>query len=591
MSDHPTFVAYVVESGGPHNRYHWDATARVLVLDDVARPAQARGVDLVRLPLTPLAPVASSLPRNHRRPSWLDEAGDDVPDVEATLARLGPSLLALALADMPIPVGARLEARFLGALHVSAAPVDASVVETPSAEIARWLAVALPAGDLALAQIESPAEVPSALRQRLLHALAMLFPALGDDPFATDRWIDAAAIASLYQAACADVRLGRRAAQDEQAHTLRERVFASPKDEERPLPWRELTPLSEIELLTAGEAAYAAPDRLLQWIPARFQRYLGELLLPDERALFFAECPPLHVRGWPGRVPALPPGAPEGAQVGGSRSGQLARWARGALGAFDRLASRTLYAGLLLITERQALLLRDYAPPDAAMTQWGYVAQSWPLGRVLAASALPVGLALDDDAALADWPREARQRLAGTTPYAEATVPDQWARLLIALDALDGAEIVGAAFPPNGADALRRAATLLAGFAPWPGMTGVADRRLRSAQTADPWKPTDEEVAALESLGELISPARIAALIDVTTEALGPGETILAQARTPAQYGHQSDAAALVTLTPQRLLIASVAQEGSAREAAQIRAIPLGRSLRRRFSTRYWGAR
>jgi len=97
---------------------------------------------------------------------------------------------------------------------------------------------------------------------------------------------------------------------------------------------------------------YADPhswaERMVSSLPTRFERYVADELLDEERILFFVERPPFH-----------PPGP---------------RW-----GVFQR---RRLPDGLLIVTDRQLLFLVDALPPGATMTNWGYIARTTAVERV-----------------------------------------------------------------------------------------------------------------------------------------------------------------------------------------------------------------
>ncbi len=578
-------MAYVVESGGPYQCLHWDATAQVMALDEVVHPTHTCGVDLVHLPFVPLAPssgAANQRNSHRRRPAWVDEHPDGIPDTHAILARVGPSLLALTLADPPNAPGTRLRVRFLGARRIARQAVsevsevsshrNAEEAAQAPGSIGDWIAITLPIADRALATIRTLNDLPLPLRQRLEEALTEMVA--GSPGMRLEAVVDATTIATLYQVACAQARLGRRDEEVASAHSLpHESVFVGAYEERR-LPWRESTPLGVAELLARGEAAYAEPEHLEQWLPARFQRYVSEVLLPDERLLFFAHCPSLSVRGWVGQATIFPR-TPDLRSASPAR--RLGSWSlKGALAQgqnlVDRQRGRALHEGLVLITDCQVLMLREVAPPDATLTPWGYTAQSWPLGRVISSASAPAGVALD--AAVAGWPAEIRQRLVGAKSFDEATIPSRWARLLVALEGVDGAEVTGVAFPPGGADALAHATTLIERFIPWTGSSATKDCRLRRMPEVEPWKPTDEEAAALETLGDVIASVQVAALTEATTAALAPGETILAQARTPSRNAPASKEATLLTLTPRRLLLAQVGRNPHTRAA--LREIPLG---------------
>ncbi len=101
----------------------------------------------------------------------------------------------------------------------------------------------------------------------------------------------------------------------------------------------------------AGERGEAEPhtwaEYLIPSLPMRFQRHVEEMLLPEERVLFFAERPEF-----------APPG---------------------------RLAlfhSQKLRQGLLVITNRQVLTMLDSLPPDSAMVDWGFIAKATAIERI-----------------------------------------------------------------------------------------------------------------------------------------------------------------------------------------------------------------
>ncbi|HSP56130.1 MAG TPA: inorganic diphosphatase, partial [Dehalococcoidia bacterium] len=91
-------------------------------------------------------------------------------------------------------------------------------------------------------------------------------------------------------------------------------------------------------------------EHMIPSLPARFQRYVEQTLLPEERILFFAERPEF---------------AP---------SGRIA---------FFR--SQKLRRGLLIITDRQVMTMLDSLPPDSTMVDWGYLAKSTAVERITSA--------------------------------------------------------------------------------------------------------------------------------------------------------------------------------------------------------------
>ena len=89
-------------------------------------------------------------------------------------------------------------------------------------------------------------------------------------------------------------------------------------------------------------------ERMVASLPSRFQRYVQDELLDEERILFFVERPPFR-----------PPGA---------------RW--------GLLRRQRLSEGLLIITDRQVLFMEDALPPDITMVDWGYIARTTAVERI-----------------------------------------------------------------------------------------------------------------------------------------------------------------------------------------------------------------
>jgi len=92
-------------------------------------------------------------------------------------------------------------------------------------------------------------------------------------------------------------------------------------------------------------------ERMVGSLPFRFQRYVQDELLEEERILFFVERPPFR-----------PPGA---------------RW--------GLLRRQRLSEGLLIVTDRQLLFMEDALPPDITMVDWGYIARTTAVERIQSA--------------------------------------------------------------------------------------------------------------------------------------------------------------------------------------------------------------
>jgi hypothetical protein len=646
--------AYVLEAGGDYNRYQWDAKRRVLVLTSVVHPAIHRGSDLAHIPFLPIPLPSSSLPaivtqRRHRA-AWIEEmehaAELDQPNelVTAGPASLGPALLIFLLSDPPLPPGTRVAVRLLGALYLGNdnGPASETIAETVLFASARWLGIGVPADDPSLSQIRELSDLPLALEARLERAFALMHDqesmvnretGMAAAGMRTVPRLTAAEVMALYRESRAEMRRNQRLAEEEQSHHLpQDRLFRS--NDDRPgnqhgrklavqsgdllteeagqgTAWRELAGVSPAERLVLGPLAYASGEHLLRWVPSRFERYLSELLLPEEQVLFFAECPTLTMRGWTGELLLATSGHDdEPDHVMPARSGLIGR-------TVDRMRTRRLQHGILLVTDYQMLLLRDYAPPDVTLVDWGYVAHSWPLGRLVGAAVVPSGVPLNEETlrrsgqleegmgSTGGLPREIVPWLAPVRSYDEVTVPERYARLILALEGAEGIELTGAAFPADQARVLERAAALLRGFLPrWNVPVGTAgstggssshepgdtnqksgieprrelasgDQRVRLVPDVEPWKPTAEEAAALAWLGEQVPPVLAEALAETSTHALAPDEVVLIQARTPASQARGAEQALLLTLTPERLLVAR-GHKRQAGLASELESYPLG---------------
>jgi hypothetical protein len=99
---------------------------------------------------------------------------------------------------------------------------------------------------------------------------------------------------------------------------------------------------------SAYAEAHTWAERMVGSLPFRFQRYVEDELLGEERILFFVERPPFR-----------PPGA---------------RW--------GVLRRQRLSEGLLIVTDRQLLFMEDALPPDITMVHWGYIARTTAVERI-----------------------------------------------------------------------------------------------------------------------------------------------------------------------------------------------------------------
>ncbi len=573
----------VIEPGGSCNRYRWDDARGALTLERVEQPdgeAEGRGADLARLPL--LSSTPGSLPE------------------DPSLVAAGPGLLALTLASPANPRGTWLEARILGAFRV----VEARAGQTGESEgaLTDYIALAVPVADPTLASVTSVETLTPDLRERAHRALRAIAPdadaRISQGLYPTEvpteatgsGWLGSAEIMARFRAGRAEASRLAAARRKQEAETRVERLTTDAEAAGEALlrrlgreaaaastgattvshagdkdgAWRGLVGVSPAELRARGAAVYGEPEDLLRWMPSRFARYLGELLYADERALYFAAANGLELRGWSGEASLTTTDIDMGSMRRAGRG-----WLPERL--FGGRGARRLNDGLLLITDRQILSLRDYAPVDGAGIQLGFLARNWPLGRLVAVSAAQAGVTLAE--ALRAWPERVLARLCPPLPFDEVTAPpEQTARLILALEGRAGVQLTGMAFPAAAGHAIARAETLLHSFTPLLGDAGRGDWRLRRVPQVTVWRPSESEARELETLGGLIGSAATQALAEATQRALAPDELVLAQGRTPRRAGAGADIPALLTLTPRRLLVATAPPRGQ----ASVEELPLG---------------
>lgn len=328
-----------------------------------------------------------------------------LPDTAGEDGRPLPVALLLSVPTLP---GCLVPARVVAALQIDGR--DGS----------RYLAVAAAADDPAQAHRTGLADLDEGLRQQLedlawrylgVSRLPELSPPSSPAPSAdrsvhSHRWLDA-------DEAWERVRAARRGSRLLQARS-------------RPSPWarswREqmqgAAPRSQgSEAEALSDAEYRMPT-----LPIRFQRHVEECLDEGERVLALVERP---------------------------ESG-------GQFRLFRRAAARR--GGLLVVTDRQLLMVEDDSRLDASLVDWGYVATSVTLERVTSAGLRPRG-------------------------SAEAA-------LEVAVAASGGAETLVLPFPITAREALEPVVGFLLGFC--PRGTSRSLRRLRLPSPAD-----DEAGAAL----------------------------------------------------------------------------------------------
>ena len=299
---------------------------------------------------------------------------------------------------------------------------------------------------------------------------------------------------------------------------------------EQPVAWRAIEGLSETMRLRVQHDAALAHDTLaphaqavylIRFVPQRFQHALTRLLLDDERLLVFMERPLLrHRTGW--------------------------------------LRTQTWRAneGLLLVTDRHILWLRDFLAPGNAFLEGGYIAHMAPLERLQAAVVLPPG--------------KTSAGFAGRLE--EEASPYQ--RLVMQIACATGEEFFVVDFPTaaEANQALKHITGLLHSFVPF--VNGEADRRLRRVPHVDPWIPQGAEAEKLAGLGGIVA-APIAQRLEgeLMEFQQASHEEVLVSVVIPALEDYKSPAR-LIALTRTALLVIEDRQ-GKNRSASRITEHPM----------------
>ena len=317
-----------------------------------------------------------------------EEPGLEVAEIPRTWAGGGP-LAALVISPAPTFPGCRLRLRVIGAVRGG----DGLVL------------VGLPEADEGFPEEWGPDDLPPGLRGRI----ADIVGAADSE----DVWLDAEAAWSSFLAA-------REAYGRLQQRPLASAVWRAPfasegASGEGPEPW----------------------ENLLPWLPTRFQRYVRELLLPDERVLAFVERPAL-VRG-------------------------------------PVLRRQRLSHGVLLVTDRQLLLVEDALPPSQQLhVDWGYAALSLALERV------------------------------GGCSLREG---DGWLDLKVEVEAAGGAESISVALPPSCEDGAGDVLSVLEAFTrrgPLALQRRYSAEALQGAGLADPI-PREEQAPDMPAQERLLA--------------------------------------------------------------------------------------
>jgi len=435
-----------------------------------------------------------------------------------------PTLPVLLLTSASVAPDVWVAARLIGALRVAGNAATAESI------IQGWALLAVPDADAQQASLQRIADLPPERRAALAAWIASqgVYQAEGAQPThaAQVEWAEAQEAAALVrQARAAWRQTQRQRVAQARPQGPREHLRLGRRSDEEALrvAWRAIAGVSIQQLREQGLGAYAEAEHLLRLVPQRFQQYLSELLLDDERVLCFIERPRLRRR-------------------------------RGVLG----LGARYLNEGLLLCTDRQVLWMRDVAAPDATLVPWGYVARACPVERLAGAEIVPAGQA--------------------STSLALDASP--WPRLVVQSAAAQGTARLVLEFPKSALPALQQATTLLERFLPWPGgsLQAVSDRRVRRLPSVSAWEPRADERDLLLQLGGMTPPEARERLHASLAAALAPGEQALAQALAPALAGY-SGGPRLLAVTPERLLIGQTGEtrRGGGQPQTTMTAVTLAR--------------
>jgi inorganic pyrophosphatase len=488
----------VEQPGATSNLYRHDRERGAILLEGILRVETPRHADLARYPL-------------ERQQSALERIAQPERNTSADRPETIPSLPVLLLSTVAVAPGTWVSARLIGAMR-SSFTKDEPLTQG-------WLLLGVPAVDASQEQIVTIAQL-AAERRAHLAAFVAKQEQLGEDMASesvgeTIEWLEAPEAARLVRQARATWRQTerQRQAQTASAHGPREHLRLGKRQAEPTVPvaWRAIEGVSLQQIREHGLGAYAEAEHLLRFVPQRFQQYLSELLLDDERVLCFIERPRL-------------------------------RKSRGLLG----LGARYLNEGLLLCTDRQVLWLRDVAAPDATLVPWGYVARSCPVERLAGTHLVPGGQAYE------------KLDLAASP----------WVRLVIQSEASQGMVSLVIEFPETALPALQQATALLERFLPFPNgsLQALSDHRVRRLPEVSVWQPRADEQEWLLQLGGIV-PAEAREYLEAALKhTLHPGEQVLAQALAPAL----SDAPGgprLLALTSKRLLFGQTAEPSRRKRA------------------------
>lgn len=417
----------------------------------------------------------------------------------------------LVLTPSSSPPGTLVQARLLGALRDNSPEAEGEGEGEGTFPLEGWILVAVAGIDTTFSGCGSLEQLPPAhLAQLQTYVQARILTQAkeqGQQSYEEVREVREVSLCDM-ETSARRLREARVFLKREQRARPRGKEWLKREKEEKPVTWRAIEGLSEslraemLKKAVSDTAPYAQAEHLIRFVPQRFQQALADLLLDDERLLAFVERPLLQHR-------------------------------TGVLG----MQTWRSNEGLLLITDRQVLWLRDFLSPGSGFLQGGYIAHSAPLERLKRVELLPTGKVPDEFA----------DRLESrNSPYL---------RLMMEVESRMGSELFVVEFPlqPEVEKALARILSLLSSFLPSP--EGKEDRRLRRLPVVELWQPQGAEAERLAGLGGLVSPEvaepleqRLVRLLQQTNDER------LISALVPALEDYQSPAR-LVALTRSAVLI------------------------------------
>jgi hypothetical protein len=406
------------------------------------------------------------------------------------------------LTPVSIAPGTDVTVRVLGAFQLP--PTMIQKAEASPLAGFHLLVVPAVAGSLPLA--ETLAELPETLL-RTLYTHAATQSGLSASPPATPFSFSPA----LVEQRLREARRWLKQMQRQQGRSQRSTVL---KEEETPVAWRAVEAFTPAERAQVAQArtreeliGLLQPEQLIRFVPQRFQHTLRQLLLDDEHLLAFLERPHLSRRtGWLGLQPFR------------------------------------ANAGLLLVTDRQLLWVRDFFAPGSLTFPEGYIAYTVPLERLVGVSLLPA-----DQSALAQRMRLEEDR----SPYQ---------RLVLESLGRHGRACLEVAFPATTTNkqALEQIIPLLQAFFPDAEQNA---RRLRRLPVVDAWLPQGTEARRLAGLGGSLPGALEQRLTQQLEQTLAQTrEELLLSTTVPALEEYRSPAR-LVALTRKALFVIDTVPE------------------------------